>query len=246
MPRHGKPHGHTAAALCPQLPRRQLPRRHWPIPLLTACALLASACVTSRVEESKSAATGIADDESVVVLATSYHQGNKTESGFLACVNDELDDGRDALHVYPSERFRDELFPWFEPRTMPQGIEALPELLARPGVARRISERGVRYLVWVKGSTERTSDGGGMSCAASTVGGGCFGLLWWENDGSYEATVWDLKKAEPAGIVSTDVHGMSVVPAIILPLPFIARTQAAACNGLVRELRQFIVREGPS
>jgi hypothetical protein len=209
-------------------------------------ALLASGCVTSRVEESKNAATGIADGESVVIMATSYHHGNKTESGFLTCVSDELDDGRDALKVYPGEKFRDELFPWFEPRTMPHAIEALPELLARPGVAARISERGVRYLVWVKGSTERTSGGGGMSCAASTVGGGCFGLLWWENDGSYEATVWDLKKAEHSGMVSADVHGTSMVPAVIIPLPFIARTQTAACNGLVRELRQFIVREGPS
>jgi len=104
----------------------------------------------------------------------------------------------------------------------------------------------VRYLVWVKGSTERTSGGGGMSCAASTVGGGCFGLVWWENEGSYEATVWDLKKGEQAGEVSTDVHGTSMVPALIIPLPFVARTQTAACNGLVRELRQFITQEGPS
>jgi hypothetical protein len=203
-------------------------------------------CVTSRVEESKNAATGIAEGESVVILATSYHQGNKTESGFLDCVNDSLDSGRNGLNVYPGEKFRDELFPWFEPRTMPQDIEALPELLARPGVAERITARGVRYLVWVKGSTERTSGGGGMSCAASTVGGGCFGLVWWENDGSYEATVWDLKNAGHAGDVSAEVHGTSMVPAVILPLPFIARTQTAACNGLVRELRQFITQEGPS
>ncbi|MEQ1800360.1 MAG: hypothetical protein ABL989_00410 [Gammaproteobacteria bacterium] len=217
--------------------------------VLASCVVIllgTAGCVTSRVEETKNTSTGIAEGESVVILATSYHQGNKTESGFLSCVNDELDDGRDALKVYPGEKFRDELFPWFEPRTMPQDIKALPELLARPGVAQRISEKGVRYLVWVTGSTERTSGGGGMSCAASTVGGGCFGLVWWENDGSYEATVWDLKKAEHSGAVSTDVHGTSMVPAVILPLPFIARTQTAACNGLVRELRQFIVQEGPS
>jgi hypothetical protein len=218
----------------------------WSTAILLLSALAASGCVTSRVEETKNTATGIADDESVVILATSYHQGNKTESGFLDCVNDQLDGGRDSFNVYPSAKFRDELFPWFEPRTMPQGIEALPELLARPGVAQRITERGVRYLVWVKGSTERTSGGGGMSCAASTVGGGCFGLVWWENDGSYEAAVWDLKNGEHAGQVKTDVHGTSMVPAVIIPLPFVARTQAAACNGLVRELRQFITQEGPS
>jgi len=209
-------------------------------------ALTGSGCVTSRVEESKNTATGIGDDESIVVLATSYHSGNKTEYNFLNCVNDELDGGRGALNVYPSERFRDELFPWFEPRTMPQSVEALPELLARPGVAEGITKRGVRYLVMVKGSTEETSGGGGMSCAAGPTGGACFGLVWWENDGSYEATVWDLKKSEHAGAVSTEVHGTSMVPALILPLPFIARTQTAACKSLARELQQFIVQEGPS
>jgi hypothetical protein len=213
---------------------------------LVLTTLAASGCVTSRVEESKNVATGIRADESVVVVATSYHSGNQTESGFLDCVNDELDAGRDALNVYPSEQFRDELFPWFEPRTMPQSIEALPELLARPGVTERIMKRGVRYLVMVKGSTEKTSGGGGMSCAAGPTGGACFGLMWWENDGSYEATIWDLRKAKHAGEVSTDVHGTSMVPALIVPLPFIARTQTAACKGLARELRQFIVQEGPS
>lgn len=233
------------------MPRRReqrstLRRRAGRAALLLLATLTGSGCVTSRVEESKNAATGIRDDESIVVFAASYHSGNKTESGFLDCVNDELDDGRDGLNVYPYQRFRDELFPWFEPRTMPQSIEALPELLARPGVAERITKGGVRYLVLVKGSTEETSGGGGMSCAAGPTGGACFGLVWWESDGSYEATVWDLTKTEHAGAVSTAVHGTSMVPALIVPLPFIARTQTAACKSLARELQQFIVQEGPT
>jgi len=235
-------------ALPRALPERQtefLRRVFRPATVMLLSALAATGCVTSRVERNKNIATGITDGESVVILATSYHHGNKTEADFLDCMDDRLDGG-DSINLYPSAKFRDELFPWFEPRTMPQDIKALPELLARPGVAQRISDRGVRYLVWIKGSTERTSGGGGMSCAASTVGGGCFGLVWWENEGSYEATVWDLKKAEQAGEVSTDVHGTSMVPALIIPLPFVARTQTAACNGLVRELRQFITQEGPS
>ena len=36
------------------------------------------------------------------------------------------------------------------------------------------------------------------------MGGGCFGLVWWENDGSYEATVWDLKKGEQLVLFTTD------------------------------------------
>jgi hypothetical protein len=200
-------------------------------------------CVTSRVEGVKNSATGIEDHESVVVIATSYHKGNRTGADFLQCMDDELDDGATAVNVYPREKFLDELFPWLEPRTMPQEIKDLPELLARPGVRERISASGVRYLVLVNGSTKKTSDGGGMSCAASPAGGGCFGLVWWEDDGAYTARVWDLKASSAAGKVSTDVHGSSMVPALILPLPFVARTETAACKELAGELREFIVQE---
>jgi len=84
-----------------------------------------------------------------------------------------------------------------------------------------------------------------LSCAASPAGGGCFGLLWWENDSSYEAAIWDLEDGTSAGEVSTDVRGTSVIPALIVPIPLIARTQSAACKGLAQELRTFIVDSGP-
>ena len=207
---------------------------------------ICAGCVTSRVEGVKNSATGIEDHESVVVVAASYHKGNRTGTDFLQCMDDELDGGAKAVNVYPREKFLDELFPWFEPRTMPQEIKDLPGLLAQPGVRERISASGVRDLVWVDGSTKKTSDGGGMSCAASPAGGGCFGLVWWEDDGTYTAKVWDLKASSAPGKVSTDVHGSSMVPALILPLPFIARTETAACKELAGELREFIVQEDMS
>lgn len=218
----------------------------WLPPVLPLIFAICAGCVTSRVEGLKNAATGITANESIVVIPASYHKGNRTEADFLECMDEELDNGAQALKVYPREKFLDELFPWLEPRTMPQGINDLPELLARPGVSERISASGVRYLVWVNGSTKKTSDGGGMSCAASAAGGGCFGLVWWEDDGTYTARVWDLKASSSAGKVSADVHGSSMMPALILPLPFIARTETAACKELAGELRQFIVQEDMS
>jgi hypothetical protein len=216
-------------------------------PALAAVAALAvTGCVNTRVEHSKNARTGIADHESVAVLATSYHKGNATEAGFLNCVADQLDDGRDGLRVMRGEQFLDALFPWFEPRTMPQKVENLPDVLSRPGVAEAIDRAGVRYVVWVDGKTERTSDGGTLSCAAGPTGAACFGLLWWENDGSYEASVWDLRNAVHAGEVSSDAHGTSMVPAIIIPVPLIARTGTAACKNLANELKTFIRNEGVS
>ena len=213
-----------------------LPRCLW----ATVSAALVTGCMTSRVEESKDAATGLAPGESVVILATSYHRGKATEEDFVSCVNDAVQSGDGKVRVTPQQEFIDALFPWFEPRTAPQSADALPELLARPGVAERIEAKGVRYLVWLDGTTEKTNGGGSLSCAVGPGGGGCFGLTWWEDDASYDAAVWDLRRQSNAGSVSADVHGTSMIPALIIPVPLIARTQSAACKDMAHQLRQFI------
>lgn len=215
------------------------------VTIVTSClALLLTGCVTSRVEQYKEAHTGIETGERVVILARQHHSTHEAEADFTSCLGNSLQRGRTALEVAPSDVFVDSLFPWFEPSTAPLDPRDLPELLARPGVADRISEHGVRYVVWVDGATDRVDGGGSMSCAIGPGGGGCFGLAWWETDAKYEASIWDLREFGSAGRVTTDVSGRSVMPAVIIPLPFIARTQAAACRGLAQQLQEFIVAEG--
>jgi len=53
---------------------------------LAVIALLGStlgACVTSRMENVRQEATGIAEGEGVVIMAKSYHLGNETQLHFL-------------------------------------------------------------------------------------------------------------------------------------------------------------------
>ncbi|MDH3351330.1 MAG: hypothetical protein OEM51_07260, partial [Gammaproteobacteria bacterium] len=59
----------------------------------------------------------------------------------------------------------------------------------------------------------------------------------------YDASVWDLQGLESAGTVSADVSGTSFMPALVIPLPFIARTQARACKTLADQLHAFIVQD---
>ncbi len=214
--------------------------------LMAGICVFLTGCMTTRIEEYKNSATGIESGESIVILEASYHTGNETEDDFVDCVTSRVQRGRDGINVFSDEQFVDALFPWFEPRTIPAGPEGLPELFNRPEVEKRLSESGVRYLIWVRGDTEKSSSGGSLSCAIAPGAAGCFGLAWWENDSSYSAAIWDIREGKSAGEVSADVHGTSVIPAVIIPLPLIARTQAAACKGLARELRSFIVESGPS
>lgn len=202
-----------------------------------------SGCITSRVEDAREGMTGIESDESVVILAKSYHLGNETEDKYINCIEDALSRGSKGLRVIPHRQFVDSLFPWFEPRTAPAETKGLPKLLERPGVADRIAEQKVRYIIWLDGDTDRVAGGGSLSCAVGPGGGGCFGFAWWQNDADYTAAVWDLKGLDSAGSVTADVSGTSFLPALVVPIPLIARARAAACKGLADQLRTFIVDE---
>lgn len=202
-------------------------------------------CVTSRIEDARENVTGLNDGEGVVIMAKSYHLGNETESAFIECVGDSIGSGSSGLRVIPNREFVDALFPWFEPRTAPADTKGLPDLMARPGVPEMIRDKGVRYVIWLDGDTDRVAGGGSLSCAAGPGGGGCFGFAWWQNDAKYEASVWDLSGLEDAGTISADFSGTSFLPAIVVPIPLIARTQSKACKGLSDQLKLFIVDEPP-
>jgi len=205
-------------------------------------ALLSAGCVTSRVEDARENVTGLNEGDSVVIMAKSYHQGNETESGYISCVENALGRGSKGLRVVPRQQFVDSLFPWFEPRTAPAETKGLTKLMERPGIADAVKDMGIRYIVWLDGDTETVAQGGSLSCAAGPGGGGCFGFAWWQKDADYEAAVWDLEGYETAGTVTADVSGTSFLPALVVPIPLIARTQAAACKGLAEQLKAFIVQ----
>lgn len=205
------------------------------------CLASLSACgVTARMEPYKQTNVVIGEGDQVVVLARKHHATHEAEAGFVECISESLGRGSNGIDVHSTQAFEDTLYPWFEPSMAPLSTEELSELLEKPGVMDRVRDTGVRFLVWLDGSTERTSSGGGISCAAGVGGAGCMGLAWWEDDARYDATVWDIEQLESAGTIYADFRGRSVMPAIIIPIPLIARPQAQACRGLTDQLREFL------
>lgn len=201
--------------------------------------LLLAGCMQSRVEQSREMPTHIATGEAVVILAKPQVEGAGAEDGFMDCVSDGLRGGRSSIVVKENNEFVDRMFPWFEPGTAPAKPEAVATLLTRPGVSEQVAASGVRYVVWLDGSTQKTDGGGSIACGAAPGAAGCIGFGWWEKESAYEATVWDLKQAKSAGSVGTNVTGTSAIIGAIVPLPFIARVQSAACNRLAAQLRTF-------
>ncbi len=204
---------------------------------------LTSGCVTTTIQEMREADTGIEDGESVVVLGRHHKGGQDIESGFVDCVSNNLNGGRNKLGVIREDEFVDAMFPWFEPRTAPLTTTDLPEIIGHPMLSERLGEIGVRYVVWVEGATHRTDQGGSLACSAGPTGAACFGFLSWEDDSSYEAAVWDIKQGAQVGRVSSDAVGTSFMPAVIVPVPFIARVQNTACSTLADQLKRFITND---
>lgn len=204
------------------------------LPLIGACG------VTSRMEPYKQTDAVIQQGEHIVVLARKQHATHEAEEDFVQCISDSLADGKSGLDVHSTKDFEDKMYPWFEPSTAPLSTDDLSHLLERPGVLEQVKNTGVRYVVWLDGSTDRVASGGGITCAAGIGGAGCMGLAWWEDDSRYDATVWDIQELQSAGTIHADVKGRSVMPAIIVPLPFISRPQAHACRGLTEQLKQFL------
>ncbi|MGV0035964.1 MAG: hypothetical protein ACNYPE_13740 [Candidatus Azotimanducaceae bacterium WSBS_2022_MAG_OTU7] len=202
-----------------------------------------SGCVSSRIEQSRDASTGIASGEAIVLLGRASYNEKQTEESFTECLADALGQGGNPIRLIHQNQFRDELYPWFEPRTAPTSADELGRLFTQPGVKARIDSANIRYLAWIDGDTITVDSGGSMSCAVSTFGGGCFGMSYWEEDASYRASIWDLKTMTSTGQISAEASGTSYLAGVIIPIPILARPGNAACKGLADQLREFIVGE---
>ena len=199
-----------------------------------------SSCTTSRLEEQVNLPLNLKEGESIAVISNSYHSGNQTEYDFIQCVNKSLSKKQDYFNLIQTEYFQNMLYPWLEPRTAPQTPEDLSEFLSRDLVRGTLETHNIKYLINISGETKTNSSSGALSCAAGPGGGGCFGLAWWDDTSSYSASVWDIAQQSSVGSVSATVSGTSVIPALIIPIPIIARTKSSACDGLVTQLLSFL------
>jgi len=208
--------------------------------LLPLLVVLLASCTSTTVDEFRQGATGINSDESVVILGRRHSSDYETRAEFVDCVGERMTTGSDALSVIPEKQFVDAMFPWFEPRTAPLRTRDLERLMSESVVADKMAEFGVRYMVWLDGFTETSGRTGTISCTVGPGGAGCFGFGSWEDDSTFDARVWDVASLQNVGTISTDATGQSYVPALVIPIPLIARVEANACIRLADQLKQFV------
>ncbi|MDH5738641.1 MAG: hypothetical protein OEZ23_10055 [Gammaproteobacteria bacterium] len=209
--------------------------------LIAAIFLLLSGCVTSRIEQARLQPTSLEEDDALVVIGKASYNDRETEKSFTQCMEKALSSGRRSVRTLSEEEFKDKLYPWFEPRNAPGTTKELMALFEQPELRRQLEKTGVKYLAWIDGSTVTTDQNGGMSCALSTFGGGCYGMSSWEEKASYVASIWDLENLQPVGEISADANGTSYLAGLVLPIPVIARPGNEACKALANQLKSFLV-----
>ncbi|MBI2994612.1 MAG: hypothetical protein HYY48_10615 [Gammaproteobacteria bacterium] len=197
-----------------------------------------STTVVDVYRESPSAAP--AADESIVVLGRRHAMDHDTETDFVTCVGQTLNGSHGRLRVIPEKQFVDTMYPYFETSTAPMDVLNLNKLVKIPVVAAKFNEFKVRYFIWVDGATETVDKAGSISCAIGPGGGGCFGFAYWEDEANYEASIWDFKQLTLSGKISTETQGTSYLPAVVIPIPLLARVQSNACKSLAAQIESFL------
>ena len=157
---------------------------------LPACLLLlwVTGCSTVVVEENKFEPVASGDGEfTVVVLGRRQSSNYDTEDDLVKCVSDKL--VNKSSRVITEDTLSDEIYPWLEPRVAPLKVNGILRMLNRPKIREKLDEIGLRYMVWVDGSTQTTSQAGSLSCAIGPGVIGCYGMGVWTNESDYDVSI---------------------------------------------------------
>ncbi len=212
---------------------------------LSVGLILLSGCKSTTVidEYRETSVASIIGGEAIVVLGRRHSSSYETEDDFISCVGTSLGQGQSEINVIPEKDFVDSMYPYFETSTAPMDVKNLGRLAENPAIAAKFEDFNLRYFVWIDGATERTDSSGSVSCAVGPGGGGCFGFAYWKDEANYEASIWDFKQLALSGKINAETKGTSFMPAIIIPIPMLARVQENACKSLANQIKTFFSQQ---
>jgi hypothetical protein len=179
---------------------------------------LLSACASGevKVQDNDPKPIGIAEGEalSFVSLSTTLPEG------VLQCLETSVKNRAPDLTVIPSQEFRDSLFPWFEPGTMPDNDEDLAVLMNKPKVRQEVREFGLRYLVALKGKNRSEGIDQWGGCVGGYAAVGCVGGMSVDSQTDLTASILDLQSSRTLGEIEASGSASSGA-GLILIVPYL-------------------------
>ena len=126
-----------------------------------------------------------------MLLGRRHLGGDEVTLELIDCVGKHLNSGA-KISIISEQRFLNELYPWFEPRTAPLKLQHIDKPTTAPAINTKIQELDIRYIVWIEsndafdGNAELISNCTEQQPACIT-------------HTHYQATVWDIRLMQEQG-----------------------------------------------
>ena len=202
---------------------------------LSMISILFWGCMKSQTKDSLMVQTHENQFSVASVLSVDFE-----DNYFAECVQRGLKKDFSKITFIPGERFREALYPWFEPRTAPQEISKLSALLSKPLIREQIEALGVELLIYVHGDTYQGNFTG------DAVGSGPYvvGYLASERKTHMWTTVWNLKEKSRIGDTEVNFQGTVHLPWLGIPILIPALTESSACDETIKRISNCLTGKG--
>ena len=155
---------------------------------------------------------------------------NPGEEKFANCVQEELAKTDSELTFIAEDRFRDALFPWFEPCTFPRSTEELDSRMNQPLVLDCIQSIGIRFVIFVGGYKLKGEFDGPFTVVGGFNAAGALGYTSAYRKTGIKAAIWDLERRVSLGEVEVERSGSFKWIGLIIPIPIPDATESGACR----------------
>lgn len=202
---------------------------------LSMISILFWGCMKSQTKDSLMVQTHENQFSVASVLSVDFE-----DNYFAECVQRGLKKDFSKITFIPGERFREALYPWFEPRTAPKEVSKLSALLSKPLIREQIEALGVELLIYVHGDTYQgnfTGFGGGSGQIV-------VGYSASERKTHMWTTVWNLKEKSRIGDTEVNFQGTVHLPWLGIPILIPALTESSACDETIKRISNCLTGKG--
>ncbi len=209
---------------------------------LLLIVLAVSGCSTVPVEETYSAelVPGEYQDAASIMLFYSHRVGLRSED-IVSCLENRIKKHNPGQAFIPYNQFVNTMFPDLPDREVPREPESFSRFLEDKKFYKDVLSWGVRYLIFVRGTTSKTQGTDGLRCGGFPPA--CLGFDSWHNKTRLTASILDLHQKETVAdnIENTSEDTSWFAVAFYLPMGFPSFTESNACEDIGNRLGKILL-----
>ncbi len=163
------------------------------------------------------------------------------EEDIVSCLENRIKKHNPDQAFISYNKFVNTMFPDLLEIEVPREPESFPRLLADEKFYKDVLSWGVRYLIFVRGSTTETNDFGKIGCSQ-----GCFGYQSWDHKTRLTASILDLHQKETViDDLENIFEGTSwrgfLFPFPIIPIWYSPSTESDSCRDIGNRLGKILL-----